>query len=123
MDDDFNFAGGLAVLFELAKTLRAEGNRLRYEGTIAVDSEVLRGQWVTLVGLGAVLGLTVNPEVPTASALSTGLSDAEIEALVQQRSQARQNKDFAEGDRLRDLLQAQGITLVDKAGGKTEWFR
>lgn len=123
VDDDFNFAGGLAVLFELAKTLRAEGNRLRYEGMTPVDPELLRVQWVTLVSLADVLGLMVNPETTTASATPPGLSDAEIEALVNQRTQARQNKDFAEGDRLRDLLQAQGITLVDKAEGKTEWFR
>ncbi|MEB3160135.1 MAG: cysteine--tRNA ligase [Synechocystis sp.] len=121
VDDDFNFAGGLAILFELAKILRAEGNRLRYEGTTHVDPQLLQTQWVTLVSLAGILGLSVSPVSPPEQA--SGLSDAEIDDLVAQRIQARKNKDYAEGDRLRDLLQAQGIIVVDKAGGITEWFR
>ncbi|MEB3227872.1 MAG: cysteine--tRNA ligase [Synechocystis sp.] len=121
VDDDFNFAGGLAILFELAKTLRAEGNRLRYEGTTQVDPHLLQAQWVTLVSLASILGLSVTATPTTET--TGGLSDADIDELVNQRIQARKNKDYAEGDRLRDLLQAQGITLVDKPGGITEWFR
>ena len=52
-----------------------------------------------------------------------GLSDADVEALIAQRKAARVAKDFAESDRLRDELQAQGITLIDKPGGVTEWHR
>ncbi|MEM7761436.1 MAG: cysteine--tRNA ligase, partial [Cyanobacteria bacterium P01_A01_bin.40] len=52
-----------------------------------------------------------------------GLSDGEIEALVQQRNDARKHKNYAESDRLRDELQAQGITLIDKPGGVTIWNR
>ncbi|MEY2984055.1 MAG: cysteine--tRNA ligase [Cyanobacteriota bacterium] len=121
VDDDFNFAEGLAILFELAKTLRAEGNRLRYEGTTQVEPQLLQTQWLTLVSLANILGLSVTPAPPLEP--SGGLADAEIEQLIQQRNQARQNKDYAEGDRLRTVLQAQGITVVDKAGGITEWFR
>lgn len=123
VDDDFNFAGGLAILFELAKTLRAEGNRLRYEGKTQADPQLLQTQWVTLVSLASILGLSVTRETEGETETTGALGDAEIDDLVNQRNLARKNKDFAEGDRLRDLLQAQGITLVDKAGGITEWFR
>ena len=51
------------------------------------------------------------------------LSDAEIEDLLQQRKDARANKDYAEGDRLRDVLVENDIVIIDKPGGITEWRR
>jgi cysteinyl-tRNA synthetase len=123
VDDDFNFAGGLAILFELAKILRAENNRLRYEGLTQGDPALLQTQWVTLVSLASILGLTLTDPTQPEVATTGGLTDSEIDDLVKQRNQARKNKDYAEGDRLRDILQAEGITVVDKAGGITEWFR
>ena len=56
-------------------------------------------------------------------ALTDGLSDEEIETKVQQRTEARKNKNWAQSDRLRDELQALGITLIDKPGGITVWHR
>ena len=120
VDDDFNFAGGLAVLFEVAKNLSKEGNILVHEGTITVDANQLQQQWQTLTQLAAFLGFEVQSE---AEGDADGLSDAEIENLVQQRIDARKNKNYAEGDRIRDELQAQGITLIDKPGGVTIWNR
>ncbi|MCT0255252.1 MULTISPECIES: cysteine--tRNA ligase [unclassified Synechocystis] len=121
VDDDFNFAGGLAVLFELAKHLRSEGNKLKFEGITQADPDLLKTQWTTLVSLAEILGLRANLDSP--SATNAGLTDTEIEQLVTQRTQARKDKNWAEGDRLRDLLQEAGITLVDKPGGVTVWFR
>jgi cysteinyl-tRNA synthetase len=121
MDDDFNTAGGLAVLFELAKDLRRAGNVITHTGEADTDSATLRRQWQTLVCLAQVLGLEAAPEA--APNREGGLSDSEIEALLAQRRDARAAKDFAEGDRIRDLLQTQGITLIDKPGGITEWHR
>lgn len=120
MDDDFNTAGALAVLFDLAKELRRAGNLITHTGTADTDAKTLRQQWQTLVVLAQVLGLEATPsDTPAAG----GLSDAEIEALIEQRKAARAAKDFAKSDRLRDELQAQGITLIDKPGGVTEWHR
>ena len=119
VDDDFNFAGGLAVLFEVAKNLSKEGNILVHEGTVTADANQLQQQWQTLTQLAAILGFEVQPEAEG----DNGLSDAEIEALVQQRIDARKNKDYAQGDRIRDELQAKGITLIDKPGGVTIWNR
>jgi cysteinyl-tRNA synthetase len=121
VDDDLNFAGGLAVLFEVAKDLRREGNLLVHEGKTETSPQELQVVWRTLVTLAEVLGLAAQPEVEEASA--DGLSDAEIEALIQQRADARKAKNFAEGDRIRNELQAKGITLIDKPGGVTIWHR
>jgi cysteinyl-tRNA synthetase len=74
-----------------------------------------------LVSLAEILGLSLSPE--SQSDADNGLTNTEIEQLVAQRTQARKDKNWAEGDRLRDVLQEAGITLVDKPGGITEWFR
>jgi len=75
--------------------------------------------------MGQVLGLLQQPPgaylqrgVGTAS-----ISDGEIEALLAARHAARAAKNFAESDRIRDLLTAAGILLEDKPGGTTGWRR
>lgn len=113
MDDDFNTPGGLAVVFELAKELRRVGNILVHGGDIDEDVAVLQRQWQTLVELADVLGLAAQAED---SDSGEGLSDAEIQQFIEQRQAARKAKNFAEADRLRDELKAQGITLIDKPG-------
>ncbi len=121
VDDDFNFAGGLAVLFELAKDLQREGNILVHEGKTETPPPELEKQWHTLVTLADVFGLEAKPEEATPP--TDGLSDAEIEALIEQRTQARKAKNFEMSDRIRNELQAKGITLIDKPGGVTIWHR
>jgi cysteinyl-tRNA synthetase len=121
MDDDFNTAAGLAVLFDLAKELRRAGNLLVHTGTVDTDSASLQRQWETLVNLAQVLGLEADPSQPTET--SSALGDEDIETLLEQRRQARAAKDFGASDRIRDQLQSAGITLIDKPGGITEWHR
>ncbi|BAY63103.1 cysteinyl-tRNA synthetase [Calothrix brevissima NIES-22] len=120
VDDDFNFPGGLAIIFELAKELRREGNIIVHEGKTAIPAADLRQQWETLVTLAGVLGLEAKLEAEKPA--NNGLSDAEIEDLIAQRQAARKAKNFAEGDRIRNELQAQGITLIDSKDG-TRWHR
>jgi cysteinyl-tRNA synthetase len=120
VNDDFNFSAGLVVLFELAKELQREGHVLVHEGKIETSSDELKQQWQTLVTLAEVLGLEAHLEAETPQ--SADLSDAKIESLIQQRQQARQARNFAEADRIRDELQAQGITLIDSRDG-TRWHR
>jgi cysteinyl-tRNA synthetase len=122
VNNDFNFAGGLAVLFEIAKELRKEGNNITHAGKTETPLDALAVKWNTLVRLAGVLGLEIAPEAieqPT----ENGISDTEIEALIQQRAEAKKAKNFAESDRIRNELKAKGIALIDKPGGVTNWIR
>lgn len=122
VDNDFNFAGGLAVLFEIAKKLVKEGNLLVHEGKTETPPQELEQQWRTLVELAQVLGLEAEAEAIEQEATG-GLSDAEIEDLIQKRAEARKAKNWTESDRIRDQLKAQGIVLIDQPGGVTRWHR
>ena len=116
LNDDFNTANAMAVLFDLAREI----NREKTEGGSRVSelSSLLRF-------LGKILGLLQDSpdEFLKAQARSDdGLSDSEIEALIQQRLDARSNKNWVEADRIRDQLVEAGITIEDGQGG-TRWRR
>ncbi|MBW4686403.1 MAG: cysteine--tRNA ligase [Komarekiella atlantica HA4396-MV6] len=115
VNDDFNFPGGLTVLFELAKQLHREGNILVHQGKTEIPADELKIQWQALVTLAKVLGLEAKPEIQTSA--NDGLSDTEIEDLIEQRQAARKARNFAEADRIRNQLQAEGINLIDSADG------
>jgi cysteinyl-tRNA synthetase len=121
MDDDFNSPSGLAVLFELAKELRRAGNLITHQGQADRASEELCQDWHTLVSLAQVLGLeavSTSDEAPVDEG-----GDAAIEVMIQARCAARKAKDFRESDRLRDLLTAENIVLIDQPDGTTRWHR
>ncbi|MTJ53263.1 cysteine--tRNA ligase [Anabaena sp. UHCC 0253] len=120
VDDDFNFPGGLAIIFELAKELNREGNIIVHQGKTETPANELLQKWQTLITLAEVLGLTAQPDTETP--ITDGLSDIYIEELIQQRQTARKAKNFAESDRIRDELLTKGITLIDSKEG-TRWHR
>ena len=113
MNDDFNTPEALGVLFDLARNI----NKLREQGKIQEAAQLGK----TLKRLGGILGfLQQNPEEFLQTNPSSDTQQA-IDALVAQRNQARQNRDWPEADRLRKKLDAMGVTLEDTADGKTHW--
>jgi cysteinyl-tRNA synthetase len=119
MDDDFNTAAGLAVLFELAKSLKREFNLRRYQESPELSDIQVQQRSQTLVHLAQVLGLEAHQE-----SFSVPKIDVDwIESQLQQRQQARREKRYAEGDRIRNELQTAGITLIDQSDGQTRWHR
>ena len=120
MDDDLNSSGALAVLFDLAKPLRALANRLeRGDGPGLPSEEVqsLAARWLLLRDLAGVLGLRHEVEA------AASLDDAAIDAAIASRQAAKAAKNYAVADQIRDELSAQGIELIDKPGGITDWIR
>ncbi len=118
VDRDFNFSSGLAILFDLAKELRKEANVFTHEGKTNLSIEELAQKWQTLVHLASVLGLEAQDNNELTS--KSDMIDSEIENLIEQRNAARLAKDYAQSDRIRDVLKAKGITLVDSKEG-TKW--
>ena len=98
MDDDFNTANGVTVLFDMAKWINS-GN---YDQTVKDAFEKML----------QVFGIVFEEEV----------LDEDIEKLIEERQAARANKDFATADRIRDELAAQGIKLLDTKEG-VRWTR
>ncbi|MGB7605529.1 MAG: cysteine--tRNA ligase [Lutisporaceae bacterium] len=106
MDDDINTADGLSVIYELVRdinsSLKAESSK------VAVKSA-----YDMLMELSAVLGLLEKKEESI---------DIEIETLIEERQQARKEKNWALSDKIRDDLKAQGIVLEDTPQG-VKWKR
>lgn len=103
MDDDLNTADAIGVLFEL---VRAINSAVEIKPTTALA----RASLDMIMEFTDVLGLLYNRKQ------AEGL-DAELEALIEARQAARKAKNFAEADRIRDLLAEQGIELKDTPQG------
>ncbi|NFS29827.1 cysteine--tRNA ligase [Clostridium botulinum] len=102
MDDDFNTADALTVLFELTKDTNTNIN-------VNSSKELVNKALDLIRELGAPLGLLQK--------ITKGSLEDEIESLIQQRQDARKNKDFALSDKIRDDLKDRGIVLEDTPQG------
>ena len=108
MDDDLNTADAIASIFELVRDINTNvvgktPSKALVESAISVFDE-----------LTGVLGLVYNRKTETL--------DSDIEALIEARTNARKEKNWAEADRIRDQLKEMGIVLEDTAQG-VKWHR
>ena len=108
MDDDLNTADAIASIFELVRDINTNvvgktPSKALVEGAIAMFDE-----------LTGVLGLVYNRKTETL--------DSDVEDLIEARTNARKEKNWAEADRIRDQLKEMGIVLEDTAQG-VKWHR
>jgi cysteinyl-tRNA synthetase len=108
MDDDLNTSAALAAVHNMVREINTvlAGEELRADDRVAVQDAVAK--------FDSVLGIFGEEE--------TTMLDAEIEALIEQRQEARQQRDFARSDEIRDLLAERGILLEDTKDGM-RWRR
>ena len=107
MEDDFNTADAIAAIFELVKY----ANQNTDSSSSKVYSQALLDELTTLCD---VLGILVETKEE--------MLDSDIEALIEERQQARKNRDFARADEIRDELLEKGIVLEDTREG-VKWKR
>lgn len=118
MCDDFNTAGAVGALFELA---RAMNRSLDSVGGTPALGDALREIGVFGDALG-VLGYEPDEYLKDQKLekSGTGITEEEIEELIKERNSARAEKNWARADEIRDELSDKGIVLEDKAQG-TLW--
>lgn len=121
MDDDLNTAAALAVLFDLARPLRALARRLeRGDGDATREGAGLELRWRLLHELAGVLGLEADDTAATTTDINL---DAAVLARIEERRQAKAERRYADADAIRDELRRDGIELIDRPGGITDWVR
>ncbi len=116
MDDDFNTPEAIAVLFDLSKEINRQNKKGNNKEAVGLGNILLK--------LVAPLGL-LEGDVESwfkGESSADGLDNKAIDDLVQQRIDAKSNKDWAKADEIRDQLQANGISLEDN-GAETIWRR
>lgn len=105
MDDDFNTANALASVFDLAKYINTNFD----ENSNIDDMKYAQKSFIELI---SILGIAFKEEI----------LDEDIEKLIEERSQARLDKNFARADEIRDILAEKGISLKDTSTGVV-WTR
>lgn len=107
MEDDFNTADAISALFEMVKVVNVEI-------TGQTGKETVRAAYELMNRFCYILGIITEKKEESL--------DADIEAMIAQRQEARKNKDFAKADEIRDTLLAMGIVLKDTREG-VKWER
>ena len=102
MNDDLNTADAIAAIFELVRDTNSNLSE-------ASSREAVKAALDLFKELTGVIGLAAKEK-------ETDL-EAEVEALIAQRQEARKNKDFSLADEIRDVLLAKGIILEDTREG------
>lgn len=121
MDDDFNTAIAVATLFDFVrfinKFIDSEGLEKKTKNH---DFETLHGLMHLMRELTSTLGLFLTPPAEVSSGTDGKLLDSLMQLIIELRARARQAKDFATADLIRDTLNEAEIQLEDRADG-TDW--
>lgn len=104
MDDDINVQNGITVVYELVKFANVYAQQKEVKAAALTEMKDLISELVSIFGVK----LASN---------DNELNDEHIQALIDERNEARKNKDFAWSDQIRDELKAQGIILEDTPQG------
>ena len=104
MDNDINVQNGITVVYELVKFANVYAQQKAVKAAALTEMKDLISELVSIFG------------VKLASS-DNELNDEHIQALIDERNEARKNKDFARSDQIRDELKAQGIILEDTPQG------
>jgi len=107
MDDDINTADAISALFDIVKYANTNFSESTPKAVLDAFADLL-------TELMDVLGVNAKKEAD--------FLDSDIEALIEERNNARKNKDFARADEIRDMLKDAGIILEDTRGG-VKWKR
>ncbi len=108
MDDDLNTSAALAALHNLVREIN----------TILADGDLCEADKQAVLDAIAIFDIVLN----IFGTEETEILDAEIEQLIEERGQARRNRNFARSDEIRDLLAEKGIILEDTKDG-VRWKR
>ncbi len=115
MNDDFNTPVAVAVLFDIARELNKNKTNIDKSYVLAATLKKCAG----LLGI-----LEHDPEVfLKGGETDADFSEDEINRQIQARVEAKNNKEWAKADEIRDQLKSRGVILEDVAGGKTNWRR
>ena len=119
MDDDFNTAAAVGVLFEVVKAINT-----RLKDCPALPAAFFEAAEAELAKIDDILGVIGPEELPKEEGPEDpdGIGDAEVERLIAERNAARKAKDFARSDAIRDQLAERGVVLEDTPQG-TRWKR
>ncbi len=127
MNDDLNTSSALAVIFELARPLRALSNKIKrgsFKSVPESENKKLYSRWLILYELTNVLGLKAEAEDDDEEALNKqkNINKNEIESAIRERLLAKKEKNFKLADQIRENLRSKGIELIDKPNGETDWL-
>ena len=107
MDDDINTADAISAIFDMVKYANVEFGEDALKADIEATASLIRE-------LGGVLGIIAEKK--------QDILDADIEVLIEERNNARKEKNFARADEIRDMLKNSGIELEDTRQG-VKWKR